>query len=507
MRRQGLMLMLAAVCALAFGAASASARTTTIESFDGTTIKVNFFPTDAVSGGGRAPTVLFGPGWSSPGDTDPESATDPTIGAIGVGPLRAAGYNVLTWDPRGFGDSGGVVQVDSPDAEARDVKRLVSFVARQPEAKLDGRRDPRVGMTGASYGGGIQLSAAAIDRRIDVIAPDIAWNSLRTSLYQDDTFKSGWGSILYALGKANGNLDPHIDSAFSAGSTTGRISSEDEQWFADRGPDRLVKKIRIPTFLLQGTVDTLFPLDEAIANYRTLSRSDVPLKMLWFCGGHGSCLTDQGNTGRIEKATLAWLDRWLARDRSVRTGPGFEWIDQDGKRFTAKRYPRPARMIEATGEGTLPVQQAGGSGPSGPGPGVVGAIAGITNGTRALNAVNIEVEGKRADREIVGTPRIRLDYSGTATDPDTRIFAQLVDDETGIVLGNQVTPIPVRLDGKRHVVRRPLEAIAHTLHPGSGVILQIMASATNWGPQRSAGAVDLDEATVRLPVVKAKSKR
>ncbi len=110
---------------------------------------------------------------------------------------------MLTWDPRGFGDSGGVVQVDSPDAEARDVKRLVTYVAAQPEAKLDGRRDPRVGMTGASYGGGIQLSAAAIDRRIDVIVPDIAWHSLTTSLYKDSTFKAGWGTLLYTLGKAD----------------------------------------------------------------------------------------------------------------------------------------------------------------------------------------------------------------------------------------------------------------------------------------------------------------
>ena len=97
----------AAVAVLAtfiWGVGSASARSEFVTSFDGTQIKVNFFPTDATASGKRAPTVLFGPGWGQGGATDPEAATDVTIGAIGVGTLRAAGYNVLTWDPRGFGD-------------------------------------------------------------------------------------------------------------------------------------------------------------------------------------------------------------------------------------------------------------------------------------------------------------------------------------------------------------------------------------------------------------------
>ncbi len=38
--------------------------------------------------------------------------------------------------------------------------------------------DPRIGMVGASYGGGIQLVAAATDPRIDAIVPTIAWNTL-----------------------------------------------------------------------------------------------------------------------------------------------------------------------------------------------------------------------------------------------------------------------------------------------------------------------------------------
>ena len=44
---------------------------------------------------------------------------------------------MLTWDARGFGGSGGQVEVDSTDFEGRDVQALIDYVARQPEAQLD----------------------------------------------------------------------------------------------------------------------------------------------------------------------------------------------------------------------------------------------------------------------------------------------------------------------------------------------------------------------------------
>ena len=103
---------------------------------------------------------------------------------------------MLTWDSRGFGQSGGTVTVDYKDNEGRDVQALIDYLAKQPEAQLDGPGDPRVGMHGASYAGGIELVAAGIEPRIDAIAPDIAWHSLLTSLYKEETVKGGWALAL-----------------------------------------------------------------------------------------------------------------------------------------------------------------------------------------------------------------------------------------------------------------------------------------------------------------------
>ena len=57
---------------------------------------------------------------------------------------------MLTWDARGFYESGGTVMIDHRDFEGRDVRELIDFVAAQPEALLDAAGDPRVGMNGPS---------------------------------------------------------------------------------------------------------------------------------------------------------------------------------------------------------------------------------------------------------------------------------------------------------------------------------------------------------------------
>ena len=277
-------------------APAAHARDATVTSFDGTPIQLSFLP---AAGGGKAPTVLVGHGWAGSRDTDPDSTSSEVTGNVGSGALRRAGFNVLTWDARGFGSSGGTVQVDSKDFEGRDVSALIDWLARQPEARLDAAGDPRVGMTGVSYAGGIQLVAAAQDRRIDAIAPIIAWHSLTTSLYKEQTVKGGWASLLYTSGVpgSKNRLDPHITSAFTSGLTTGTLSADDAAWFASRGPGDAVGRIRVPTLLVEGTADTLFTLHEAIENYAILRGNGVPTKMVWFCGGHGVCLTGSGPAG------------------------------------------------------------------------------------------------------------------------------------------------------------------------------------------------------------------
>jgi ABC-2 type transport system ATP-binding protein len=480
----------------------------TLTSFDGTHIRIHWFPAPSAAAT-PAPTILMGPGWGLSGDTSRSGSA--LFGALSIGAMNDAGYNVLTWDPRGFGQSGGFATVDAPDHEGRDAQALVDWVASRPEALLDGRGDPRVGMVGWSYGGGIQLTLASIDCRVDALVPGLAWHSLTTSLDKTGIVKTGWAGLLSSVA-ASGHLDPHIPSAESAGERTGTLGAADLRWFADRGPGDRVARVDVPTLFVQGTVDTLFTLDEAITNERILRRRHVPTAMLWFCGGHGTCLTSPGDPHRVSTATLAWLDRYLRDDTSARAVPGLDLVDQDGQRWVADRYPTatfptgtPAKTITATGHGTLELARDTAAAPFRPPAGAADLLSGLVSGitpTKAGRAVEVPIDPGDAEGLVLGAPRLHLEYSGTvpAGDRPTRVFAQLVDDDRGVVVGNQVTPIRVTLDGKRHTADADLEVVAQHVRPGHTLTLQLIATTDAYAEPRLGGSVTFDSIEVRLPL-------
>src|SRR5215468_1022758 len=149
-------------------------------------------------GGGRLPAVLLAHGFGETKDAVRPQAEN----------LARAGFAVLTWSARGFGVSTGQIGLDSPDYEVKDVEQLVTWLARQPRVLLDHRGDPRVGITGASYGGGISLLAAAYDHRIDAVVAQSTWNNLATALFPNGAgggpaggvFKRQWAGLLFTQG-------------------------------------------------------------------------------------------------------------------------------------------------------------------------------------------------------------------------------------------------------------------------------------------------------------------
>ncbi|HEX2283913.1 MAG TPA: X-Pro dipeptidyl-peptidase, partial [Mycobacterium sp.] len=101
----------------------------------------------------------------------------------------------------------------------------------------------------------------------------------------------------------------------------------------------------------------------------------------------------------------------------------------------------------------------------------------------------------------VGAPELTLTYSGTGG--SRHVYAQLVDDTTGLVLGNLVTPVPVTLDGQEHTVTVSLEMVAHTLRPGETVTLQLVASAVPYQTIWSSGQLNVSSMQLALPTADA----
>ena len=487
--------------------ADAAARDFAVTSFDGTRIEAHFFPARGLADGGRAPTILYGPGWGNGGSTNQDGPSSEDNGTVGLGTLRNEGYNVLTWDPRGFGGSGGEAKWDSPHFEARDAQALMDALAGFPEAQLDGPGDPRVGMHGASYGGGIQWVTAAIDDRVEAITPVVAWHSLLTSLYKGGVFKGGWGSLLCGLGSAEGtstglvnpdgvatgSMDSHMYSICSSGLVSGRLATDDQSWLTERGPGTAwMDLVRTPALVLHGTVDTLFTLDEAIQNFHVLRANGVPARMMWFCGGHGMCRTSQGASGYFKEAVLRWLAAHV-KGETVVTGPAFEWIDQLGAWHASSDYPvADAGRLTATGSG-LRRFVAGDAASSGT----------ATSGTPSPNGVSIAIPAPGERANLLGAPSLELDYTAHGTTDAAHVYAQVVDVDRDIVVGGQVTPIPLDVVSQPRTLTLSLEPLAYTLTPSSHLQLELIPASNVYGNQRDSGSVELTRVELTLPLGKS----
>ena len=482
-----------------------SASDKTMVSFDGTRIRLHWFPVAGASAAHPAPTVLMGPGWGSGGDTNvtPTGGGEGVFGALSIDGLHAHGYNVLTWDPRGFGKSTGTVTTDDPQHEGRDVERMLDWLATQPGVELDKPGDPRVGMAGGSYGGGIQLAVAAIDCRVDAIAPWIAWNSLGTSLYKSGVAKTGWGNLLYGIA-AGRNLDPHITSAWRSSNRIGAVNAADHAWFVEpwsRPADQPGRRT-----------------DPVRAGHR---RHAVHARR----GDHELPVTAQPRRAYRDALVLRRprrvphaarrcrrarsRDACVARPLRAAQAGGARPALRDGRptrchlhraRLPDPHARRPHRNHERHAQPRAFGRVRAGKPPKGSTDPLAGIAGGITPAL-ASNAVNLRIVSPNATEVIAGAPMLTLRYSGTvpAGTRPTAVFAQLVDNTTGLVIGNQVTPVALTLDGRTHTLTVPLESIAFTFERGRDVTAQIVATTVAYGTPRLGGKVTM-QATVSLPV-------
>src|SRR5688572_32129637 len=97
----------------------------------GTTEPVQICYTLFKPAGARAkkpvPMILHSHGWGG------SRTTDPAV----FEPWLDAKYGVLSFDQRGFGESGGTAQVENPDIEGHDVRALVDLIASKGWVKKE----------------------------------------------------------------------------------------------------------------------------------------------------------------------------------------------------------------------------------------------------------------------------------------------------------------------------------------------------------------------------------
>ncbi|MEU2545473.1 alpha/beta fold hydrolase [Streptomyces roseolus] len=485
---------------------------------DGVRIDTSYF---TAGPSGRRPAVLLAHGFGGSKDDVRAQAER----------LARDGYAVLTWSARGFGASGGKIGLNDPAHEVADVRGLLDWLAARPEVLLDGAGDPRVGVTGASYGGAISLLAAGHDPRVDAIAPQITYWNLADALFPGGVYKKLWSGILFSMGAdargdACGRFAPEICALKERVAVSGAPDAEARALLEARSPSAVGDRVKVPTLIVQGQTDSLFTLDQSDAMARALAANGAPVAVDWASGGH-----DGGDreTWRVEDRIGGWFDRWLKEDASVDTGPAFRvsrtgGVDStDGRATlraaTADRYPglrEGTRALALTGPPQRFANPAGGAPPAVSAvPGLGGGLGGLSSSLGVGLALDFPGQHARFDTapvtgplRITGTPTARVRVTSTAPDGSAVLFAKVYDvgpDGRQQVLPAQlVAPVRVEDAGKGRSVTLTLPAIDHEVEAGHR--LRLVVSATDLGyasPVATAGYTVAAEGPLTVPTAPA----
>ena len=445
----------------------------------------------------QVPMILHSHGWGGSRTTDPADFKR----------FTDAGYGVLSFDQRGFGESGGKAQVMNPDYEGHDVRALVQLVSRLPWVEKDRPGDPRLGAIGGSYGGGYQFLGAFEEVRVqgrqvfDALAPEITWHDLSQSLAPEGVVRTEWALALSAAALPTDALPPKIYKALVEGAATGTWpdgsvpGTEDlTEFFRKNGPRHHVRqgrRITVPVLLGQGMTDTLFPAEQGLRNWRFALGRKARKRSIFvgYNGGHvlpsvypqGINVTSDPCSqklagGDFEALTLRFFDEQLKGRKTKLKGYGRLHLATRDSGCVSVRRIQPDTAVDL---GTVVAQ----TGPAGP-------------------AVATEVA--RGPITVAGSSYLTADV--TSVGPEARAFLGLAVGTSPLdatLVQNNVLPLreATPVTGAKRRVKLPSVAV----EVPAGQSLFLIASPTSETfltmGSRTPGLLTLDNTILHLPVV------
>ena len=461
------------------------------------------FQPEGASADSPVPMVLHGHGWGGSRETTADGALKPFL---------AAGYGVLSFDQRGFGDSGGRAHTLQADIEGHDVLALVDLVAELDWVQQDGPGDPVLGAVGGSYGGGYQFLGAFADllhngqNRFDALAPEITWNDLKTALAPDEVARSAWLALLTAVSTQDN--DERAQRAFAYGAATGlwadgpaaqALDADMDAYFLKTGPKWHVsqgRQLDIPVLFRQGISDNLFNLNEAVANFDTALTPAARAQsvMIGYNGGHvlpnalpqsaatdgDPCSAELGGPG-FTGLTLQFFDRALKGVGDGVAGTGqYHLATYDAAHCINVDTVAPSSSVDL---GTVVTPVAAGA------------------------PLYYELTGGEAVT-VAGIPRV--DATVTSAGVHNKAFFGLAIGTTpadAVVLQNNLMPLheEVPLVGSERSVSLP--GVAAVVPEGSKLFLVVSAVSDMFASNgsRTPGGLVLQNTAVQLPLVTSES--
>ena len=251
--------------------------------------------------------------------------------------LARAGYVVLTYSARGFGNSGGLVHLDAPAFEVADASKLVDYLATQESVRKDSAGRPE------GRGGRLVLrrrrwpccwpGPTIGSTRWARTSPGTAWSRRcsRTGRRPDRGCSRSSGPVICSRPRtapglpirAAGKFAPDICAAYQRAAQSGTPDAAMSALLRASSPASVLASITAPTLLIQGEQDSLFPLTEADANARGIAAHGTPVKVIWRSGGHDG----RSQSDDVRLAFQGWFDARL-RDKGSQShavpvrGPG-----------------------------------------------------------------------------------------------------------------------------------------------------------------------------------------
>jgi dienelactone hydrolase len=316
--------------------------------------------------GRSLPTVIIAPGWGATAATLREDAVD----------LARAGYLVMLFDYRGWGDSDGRVMLTSarpvaagpftaqvrelrgyvdPWEQAEDWFNAVSYAAAAP------RVDPgRIGVLGSDLSGGHVIYAAAQDPRIKALVSQVSSVDGRPyKPYQQDPDKviaeAAAAASALAAGQAQYPAERARVPRAQGGDLVGAaVGAKVVRW----APVEVANKVTAPALFVLAKNEELFA--NAANGQQACERVLGPRKMVMLPD-----ITHYGVYGaertRAIKAAIDWFDRYLKLPR-----PGPRKLGPGGSPAQATVNSKEPERGECN---PPPVPPAGEEDPNGSGPG------------------------------------------------------------------------------------------------------------------------------------------
>jgi predicted acyl esterase len=280
-------------------AASSSIRFVDITGDGGTVLKANVVtPAGAADGAHRYPLIVFPTSWGLPQVEYLAQAQK----------LADSGYVVVTYNVRGFWQSGGEIEVAGPPDTA-DASKVIDWALANTPA--DARH---IGMAGVSYGAGISLLAAAHDERIKAVVSLSGWADLIGSIYSGRTQHVQAAALLDGAATLTGRESPELRQIFHDFYASDLSKEQDIiAWGKKRSAATYIDRLNkngAAILLANGWGDTVFSPNQYADFYEQLT---VPKRLEFRPGDHATAEVTGlfGLPNDVWTDTERWFDHYL----------------------------------------------------------------------------------------------------------------------------------------------------------------------------------------------------